>query len=306
MSTRLATGKRPAACVKSRALLAIAAAALAFSGLAAAQSGEPVTMPGYAIPGWGQVKEVQGLFARAAGSGARMPAVLILHGSAGVDGRGAFYAKALQEAGIATLEITMFQRGGRPRAGHPATLPFAAAALKWLATQPHIDPERIGVMGFSWGGVMSVLLSSELVHEQIAKDVPRPAAFAPLYPVCSAMGRFLSRPQNPLFGAHTRMSATPMLIQVGTRDDYEQSERACDAFLSAWPQAARERTTVRYIEGATHGFDSQTGSRRFFDEFAGGGRGGMVEVVASAKDAAEARAAVVAFFAKNLVAQRDR
>jgi hypothetical protein len=137
MSTRLATGKRPAACVKSRALLAVAAAALAFSGLAAAQSGEPVTMPGYAIPGWGQVKEVQGLFARPGGSGARMPAVSILHGSAGVDGRGAFYAKALQEAGIATLEITMFQRGGRPRAGHPATLPFAAAALK-----PRTRPRR--------------------------------------------------------------------------------------------------------------------------------------------------------------------
>jgi hypothetical protein len=44
----------------------------------------------------------------------------------------------------------------------------------------------------------------------------------------------------------------------------------------------------------------------FYDGFARGGRRGLVEVVASAKDATEARAAVVAFFSKNLVAQRDR
>lgn len=39
--------------------------------------------------------------------------MLILHGSGGVDGRGAFYAQALQDAGIATLEITIFRPGGR-------------------------------------------------------------------------------------------------------------------------------------------------------------------------------------------------
>ncbi|MCP4229232.1 MAG: hypothetical protein GY771_03675, partial [bacterium] len=36
------------------------------------------------------------------------PAVIIVHGSGGIDGRGAFYAKGLNEAGIATFEIKMF------------------------------------------------------------------------------------------------------------------------------------------------------------------------------------------------------
>jgi len=67
-----------------------------------------------------------------------------------------------------------------------------------------------------------------------------------------------------------------------------------------WPEAARSRATVRNVEGATHGFDSQLGDRKFFDEFARGGRGGMVNVYASPKDAAEARQAVVRFFVEHL------
>ena len=39
----------------------------------------------------------------------KLPAVLILHGSAGVDARGDFYEAALNKAGIATLQIDMWQ-----------------------------------------------------------------------------------------------------------------------------------------------------------------------------------------------------
>ena len=279
-----------------------AAAALALPTLATAQPeapGEPVTIPGATVSNW-SVKEVRGRFGRPAGSTTKVPAVLILHGSGGVDGRGAFHATALQQAGIATLEITMFARGGRPRAGHGATMPHAAAALKWLAARPDVHAERLGVMGFSWGGVMTVLLSSELVQEQLGTDVPRPVAFAPLYPVCTGMARFLQRAQYAFHNAQTRMSASPMLIHIGTRDDYEEGERPCDAFVAMWPAAARERTTVRNVEGATHGFDSQTGSRQFYDEFAFAGRGGTVRVIASHKDATEAQQAVVTFFVEQL------
>ena len=198
----------------------------------------------------------------------KFPAVLILHGTLGVDGRGAFYAKALNEAGIGTLEITMFPPGNPPRAGFKATMPYAAAALKWLAAQPTVDSQRLGVMGFSWGGVMSVLLSSELVQERLGQDVPKPIAFAPFYPVCSLLaGRILVNPQSAFYNAHMRMSGAPMLIQVGTRDDFEEGPRPCDALVAMWPAAAREHTTVRYVEGATHGFDSQQPGGPFMPEF---------------------------------------
>ena len=196
--------------------------------------------------------------------------------------------------------VSAFPRGGRPRAGHQATMPHEAAALRWLAAQPSVDGQRLWVMGFSWGGMDSVLLASELVQECLGKDVPEPTAFAPFYPSCSNLARLVVNPHNPFYNAHTRMRAVPMLIHVGSRDDYEVGDRPCDALVALWPAAARERVTVRYVEGATHGFDTQTSGRQFYDEFARGGRGGMVFVSPSPKAAAEARQAVVSFFVKYL------
>ncbi|MFI5329603.1 MAG: dienelactone hydrolase family protein [Desulfobaccales bacterium] len=291
--------------IRWRLVLAVAVAALVVSGLGAAQTnapGETVIIPGGVnIPGWGQSDEVSGRFGRPTGSKPKVPAVLILHGATGVDGRGAFYAKALNEAGIATLEITMFPPNSPPREGVKSTMPHAAAALKWLAAQPSVDGQRLGVMGFSWGGIMSVLMSSELVQERLGKEVPRPVAFAPFYPACSLMARMLVNPKLAFYNAHTRMSGAPMLIQVGTRDDYEEGEHTCDALVAMWPAAARAHTTIRYVEGATHDFDSQKpGVVKCYARFAHGGHGGMVSVVPSPKEAAEARQAVVSFFVKHL------
>ncbi len=281
----------------------VVAAALMAPGAGAAQtnaSGESVIIPGAEVPGWGQVGEVSARFGRPAGSTARAPAVLILHGSGGIDGRGAFYAKTLQKAGIATLEIKMFEFGCRPQAGPQETMPHASAALRWLGAQPGIDGKRIGVMGFSWGGMMTVLLSSELVQEALGKDVPKPVAFAPLYPVCSSIVLTVKNPGRACYDAQTRMSASPMLIQVGANDDYEEGKRPCDALIAMWPAAARQQVTVRYIEGATHAFDYQEGARRYYDKSAHGGRGGMVSIVPSSRDADETRKAVVSFFVKQL------
>jgi uncharacterized protein len=279
------------------------AAALAVSSVSLAQMeapGEPVVIPGIEITGWGQVSEVPARFGRPVGTAAKVPAVLILHGSGGVDGRGAFYAKALQERGIATLEITMFPPGGRPQAGTKATMPHAAAALKWLAAQPNVNSQRLGVLGFSWGGTMSVLMASELVQERMGTGVPKPAAFVSLYPVCTNMTRFMADPERPFYIAHKRMSATSMLICVGTRDDTEEGERPCDGLVAMWPSAARERVTVRYVEGATHGFDHLRPAFQYYDNLAKGGRGAMVSIVPSPKDAAEVREAVVNFFVESL------
>ncbi len=285
----------------ARSSLACLASTMAF--VAGAQSyapGEAVVIPGAEIADWGRVEKVDGHFGRPSGDSSRVPAVLILHGSGGVDGRGAYYAKALQEAGIATLEITMFPRGGRPRSGTKATMPFAAAALKWLSARSDVDGTRLGVMGVSWGGVMTLLMSSELTQDALGKDVPRPVAFAPLYPTCAAIARVVTNRRSVFYGAQTRMSPSPMLIQVGTKDDYEDDEHACDALVASWPSAARERTTVRHYEGATHGFDTRFPPHQFNDEFAHGGKGGLVRMWPTASDAAAARTALVAFFAAQL------
>ena len=246
--------------VRWRLVLLVAGAALVVSSLGAAQTdapGESVIIPGAEISGWGQVDKVPGRFGLPAGSKPKVPAVLILHAILGVDGRGAFYAKALQEAGIATLEITMFPPGAPPRAGPKATMPYAAAALKWLATQPTVDGQRLGVMGFSWGGYMSVVMSSELVQEQLGKDVPKPVAFAAFYPTCSILVRSLVNRRSAFYNAHKWMSAAPMLIQVGTRDDFEEGERPCDAL----PRCGRQQR-VRTRPSATSRAQRTTSIRR--------------------------------------------
>jgi dienelactone hydrolase len=58
--------------------------------------------------------------------------------------------------------------------------------------------------------------------------------------------------------------------------------------------------SVRIIEGATHGFDSQNPARQFYDHYVQAGRGGSFNVIPSPKDSAEARQEVVSFFVKNL------
>ena len=291
--------------IRSRLVLLGTAVVLTASSLGTAQveaPGEPVGIPGANIPSWGGVDLVPGRFGRPVKTVPKTPAVLILHGSGGVDGRGAFYAKALQEAGIATLEITMFPPGGRPKEGLRATMPYAAAALKWLAGQPSVDGQRLGVMGFSWGGGMSLWMASETVQERLGKDVPKPVAFAPLYPVCSNIVQAMSKPSwnSALYNSQRSMRAVPMLIQLGTRDDYEKGKRPCDALIALWPAAAREWLTVRYFEGATHGFDMQTPATRFYDKLADAGHGGMVNAAPNPAAAAEARKNVVSFFIKYL------
>jgi dienelactone hydrolase len=237
---------------------------LAISIVAGAQPyapGEAVILPGAEIADWGRVEKVDGHFGRPLANTTKVPAVLILHGSGGIDGRGAYYAKALQDAGIATLEITMFAPGGRPRAGTKATMPFAAAALKWLAAQSQVDGTRLGVMGLSWGGVMTLLMSSELTQNALGKDVPKPIAFAALYPTCSVIARLVKNRQNVFYGAETRMSSSPMLIQVGTKDDYEDDEAGILLYRGSfplsvgvlWNNATCNTKTIRLVEREGNG-----------------------------------------------------
>ena len=262
--------------------------------------GEAVTIAGADLGDWGKVDQVAGHFGLPARVTGQVPAVLILHGSGGVDGRGARYAKALQEAGFATLEIMMFPRSSPPGPSVNLTMPHAAAALRWLAAQRSVDAQRLGAIGFSWGAQMTVMLTSVQVRDRLGKEVPAPAAAVSLYPVCTNMTRYLAWDKHPLYNAHTTMGAVPLLILVGTGDDTENEPRACDAFVATLPAAAQQRTGVRYFEGATHGFDSDK-AFEYYDAMARARKGAMVRVVPSEKDAAAARAETVAFFTKYLM-----
>ena len=70
--------------------------------------------------------------------------MLILHGSAGVDSRGDFYARALNAAGIATLEIDYWEARGGSGTKLLGEKRDVKVWLGWLERYAHGDLSAIG------------------------------------------------------------------------------------------------------------------------------------------------------------------
>ncbi|WNG24247.1 hypothetical protein F0U62_09615 [Cystobacter fuscus] len=227
----------------------------------------------------------------------KLPAVVIAHGSGGVDSRGSYYARALNEAGIATLELDMWSaRGlsggaeGRPRAVSE-TLPDAYGALRFLSAHPAIDGARVGIMGFSWGGVMSMLTATRK-YAAGAEPGQRFVAHAPLYPVCWVYNRVPGYEFGDLTGA-------PIFLQAGTADVYDAPE-SCQALLASLSPSDRANLSLKMYEGATHGWDRLEPAIQVSDPYAHQGQGGPVDIAPSPESARESRRAVVEFFQRTL------
>ena len=194
---------------------------------------EVVTFPGAVAEGYSAVSEVKGdLDLPEAKAGGKLPVVLVLHGSAGIDGRGEFHGKALNAAGIGTLEIFMFSRGNRPRAGRNENLTHMYGALKYLASRPEIDPGRIGVMGFSWGGGLSLTAASASITQLFTGGQVRFAAHAPFYPVCWSHLRMTSDPKASGYGRYKTLTGAPVLMFAGGEDDYDEPD-TCQKFIAS-------------------------------------------------------------------------
>jgi dienelactone hydrolase len=227
----------------------------------------------------------------------RAPAVLICHGSDGVDGRGEYHAGALHDAGIATLEIDMWAArgttrgaGARPRSPLQ-TLPDAFGALRFLAAQPEIDPARIGIMGFSWGGAVTLLCASRRFAAELGGEGIGFAAHAAFYPVCWSF----MRPG----GALSPLTGAPVLVQTGDADAYDDPD-AGEKLMAFLP--ADDARHVRQIthSGAGHGFDRDREAKLITDPFAHNGQGGEVLMAFHPEAAQAARAAMGAFFVEAL------
>lgn len=284
----------------------LAAALLALLVLPAqAQTTENVSFAG--APGSGRfasIAQVSATLRKPEKPAARMPAVVILHGSGGIDGRGAFYADALNQAGFATLEVFMFAPGARNREGHESTLTHAYGALNYLAARGDIATEAIGAMGFSWGANMTLKLASQQVSEAFAAGTgsARFAALASLYPVCWQHLRTATDSSHASYGTYAGFTGAPLLLLAGGNDDYGTPED-CQKFVDAVAPAAKTAIEYKLYPDATHGWDTPPGkSRSLNDPVAFQGKGGTVRVFSDTNTAADSRARVLAFFGKHLVA----
>jgi dienelactone hydrolase len=201
------------------------------------------------------------------GVAGKIPAVVIAHGSGGIDGRGAYHAAALNAAGIATLEIDMHGRWGYT--GGPGSRTnvsdgtlAAYGALKYLSQNAAIDPRRIGLMGFSLGANITVASRSESQAQRFGGDA-RFAGFAPLYGPCSNL-------------TPSDQASAPMQMHLAELDDY-QSVQECELVVRYWREPARISTEIVIHKNAPHGFDTVGGPVEFRDPTAIR-RGGMVRI----------------------------
>ena len=225
------------------------------------------------------------------------PAIVLVHGSAGVDSRGKGYVTALNAAGFVTLEIDLWAARGvnspqeRPKSVAD-TLPDAFAALDYLSHRSGIDPARIGIMGFSWGGIVSMLSATARAQTTFAKDGQRFAAHAPLYPVCWLYNQLPGFEMVDFTGA-------PIFIQCGELDAYDLPDSGA-TLGRALAAIAPGLVTVETYPGATHAFDRTEPAMTATDPMAHLGKGGEVRFAPNPEVAAQARAATVAFFRRTL------
>lgn len=226
-------------------------------------------------------------------------AVVICHGSDGVDGRGDFHARALNAAGIATLELDMWSargsaRGAAARPRSPVeTLADAFAALRFLGAQPEVDAARIGIMGFSWGGVVTLLSAARRFADPLSVGTAGFRAHVAHYPVCYA---YEADPRMALTG----LTGAPILIQTGDADSYDHPDAGAKLVAAIVGRGEAPARGVTY-PGATHGFDRDLPPQTINDPFAHNGAGGPVLMAFNPAAAEAARAEAVAFFRDSLV-----
>jgi dienelactone hydrolase len=104
-------------------------------------------------------------YAPAAGFPTPAPAIIVLGGSdGGLSPYSLLTAALLASHGYATLVVAYFGDfgvlGRLPRTLENVPLEYFAKAIAWLREQPIVDSSRLGVLGFSRGGELALLLGA--------------------------------------------------------------------------------------------------------------------------------------------------
>lgn len=196
----------------------------------------------------------------AASASARVPAVVLVHGSGGVYPELMnFWGKRFNDQGIAAFVIDVFgPRGVKSTGEDQSQVPFTAdladafAALKLLATHPAIDRDRIAVMGFSRGGITAWRANVNRIASGLSPDGVRFAAHVALYSGGCAGTTSVSA-KSGVFGT------APMLFVHGEEDDYTYASDCKD--YAARIAATGTPAEFVPIAGARHKFDADDSRR---------------------------------------------
>jgi len=179
------------------------------------------------------------------------PAMVVKHGSGGYKYEGpnlVAWAERLNSWGIAALVVDSFDPRGlsetvsdQGKLSEAADIADAYAGLKALAADPRIDRQRIGIIGFSRGGMVAAHTALETLRQgQIDGDLHF-ALHVPFYAYCNI----------EQVGAAT--DRAPMLFLHGEADDFVPAA-PCRAYAN-WFESKGSAVQLITYPGAYHGFD---------------------------------------------------
>ncbi len=121
--------------------------------------------------------------------GTKFPAVVLIHGSSGIGINIDRWVRELNSIGVATFLLDTFTARGivststdQSQLDHLAMLYDAYRALDLLAAHPRINPQKIGILGFSKGGVAGVYAAMDRFHETYGSKKARFAVYMAFYP----------------------------------------------------------------------------------------------------------------------------
>lgn len=220
----------------------------------------------------------------------RVPAMIVVHGTGGVDDRTKYFSDNLPKFGVAVFTVD-FKSGifSSPSDRPPidSFLPMGFAALDILRNNPYIDSKNIGIMGFSLGGALTTISSlQENKNKWIGKDKEGFKVHVAYYPVCRY---FLSKLES------SSQIKSPIKVYWGTKDSYGDGEH-CPKLKERLLTISKSEVELESFEDGYHGFDG-TVNVTYNDPAAIGGR---ATVMGNNIFAEKARKSSIDFIIKNL------
>ena len=192
----------------------------------------------------------------------KAPALVIMHGSAGVEPWATdLWAAKLNPAGAAVFVVDSYKPRGvqetnTNQLGEQVTMPSQTAdalnALRMLATHPKIDSNRIYVIGMSRGGNPAFYSAWPMYQAAVNTNGAKFAGHIPMYPgMCNIRYR----------ADATDKATAPIFFALPDREREDHQDVAiCQRYAKELADSGNVVTTKEY-KGAYHAWDG--GARRF-------------------------------------------